>query len=328
MAGIKAWRKIQFGKEATQGTKVDATTIWRGIGTIQDNQETVFPEEDIGILMGVDRSYVPRVEAGLNLESTEATFEQLPYLFEMGLKSVTPTTDANGNGIFTYTFPIQSTDAVPSTDLATYSVRGGDNEAVESFTFGYCRSFTLSGTAGQALMMSAELVGRQVSTDSFTAAVSIPAIEEILFSKGKLYIDPTSTFPATTQKSNTLLDMSLSITPGWTHVYTGDGYLYFSFLKQVQPEVILTITFEHDAISVAEKAYWKAGTARSISLEFAGSSAAKYAKFRMVGKWDNFQQLGERDGNDIVQGTFRCCYNATAAGFFSAVIGTGLASLP
>lgn len=331
MPGIKALRKLQMGAEATEGTAVAATSIWRGIGTIQDNLETVFPQEDIGILPGTDRQYIPKVEALLSLESTEATYEQLPYLFEMGVESVAPTTDANGVGIFTYTMPIESSDINTSTDLGTYTWEGGDNQIVEEFAYGFVRSFNLSGDAAQALMMNAEIVGRQVAptTDNaFTAGLSIPSVEEILFSKGKLYIDTAATFPATTQKSNTLLNMNLAVNTGWTPVYTADGNLYFSFVKQAMPEVTMSITFEHDATSVAEKAAWRAGTARSISVEFAGSSAAKYLKLRLVGKWDNFEKIGERDGNDIVTGNFRARYNATAAGFFTAVIGTNLASLP
>ena len=81
--GIKALRRIQLGAESVAGTQVAATTLWRGTGTIQDNLEQVFPEEDIGILPGVDRSYIPKVEAMLSLSQTEATFQQLPYLFEL-----------------------------------------------------------------------------------------------------------------------------------------------------------------------------------------------------------------------------------------------------
>jgi len=327
MPGIKALRKLQMGKETTAGTAVPATSIWRGIGTIQDNLETVFPQEDIGILPGTDRSYIPRVEALLSLENTEATFEQLPYLFEMGIENVAPTTD----GVYTYTMPIASTDINTSTDLATYTWEGGDNQQVEEFAYGFVRSFNLSGETGQALMMNAEVVGRQVAptTDNaFTSGLSIPTVEEILFSKGKLYVDPVSTYPATSQKSNTLLSMNLACNTGWTPVYTADGALYFSFVKQTIPEVTMSITFEHDATSVAEIAAWRTGTARSIALQFDGSTAAKYLKLQMVGKWDNFEKIGERDGNDIVTGNFRARYNATAAAFFTAIVGNSLASLP
>jgi hypothetical protein len=122
--------------------------------------------------------------------------------------------------------------------------------------------------------------------------------------------------------------MNLAVNTGWTPVYTADGNLYFSFVKQAMPEVTLSITFEHDATSVAEIAAWRAGTARSISIEFTGSSDAKYLKLRLVGKWDNFEQIGERDGNDVVTGNFRARYNSTAGAFFSAIIGNSLASLP
>lgn len=329
--GIRAWRKSQMGAESTPGTAVAATSLWRGVGTIQDNMETIFPQEDIGVLPGTDRSYIPRVEALLSLENTEATFEQLPYLFQMGIQNVSPTTDANGAGIFTYNMPIASTDIKTSTDLQTYTWEGGDNLQAERFSYGFCQSLNLSGEAGQALMMNAEIVGRQVAptTDNaFTPAVPVPAVEEILFSKGSLYIDGVGTFPATTQKSNTLLSMNLAINTGWTPVYTADGNLYFSFVKQAMPEITLSITFEHDATSVAEKAAWRAGTPRSIAIQFAGSSAAKYLKLHMVGKWDNFQKIGERDGNDVIEGNFRVRYNSTAAAYFTAIIGTGLASLP
>lgn len=103
--GIKALRKLQMGKETTPGTKVDATTVWIGNGLIADNSEHVFGTEDIGILSGSDREYITYTEAGLSLQETEATFEQLPYLFEMGIKSATPTTDSAGAYTYTYTMP-------------------------------------------------------------------------------------------------------------------------------------------------------------------------------------------------------------------------------
>jgi len=326
--GIRALRKIQMGAETTPGTAVAATTYWRGVGTIQNIRETVFVEEDIGLLSGSDRTYVPRTEALLNLESTEATFEQLPYLFQMGIENVEPTTDANGDGIFTYVMPVQSTDINTSTDLQTYTFEAGDNKMVEEFAYGYCRNITLSGDSGQGLMMSAEIVGREVSTTDFTTGLTIPAVEDILFSKGKLYIDAVDGVLGFTQITNSFLTMNLSINTGWMPVYTADGNLFFSFVKQTMPEVILQITFEVEDKSIAEKAYWVDQTARQIRVNFDGSTAAKYLTLDMAGKWENFEPIGERDGNDILSATFRARYNSTAALFFEAVIGTGLASLP
>ena len=320
--GIKACRRIQIGKETTQGTMAAATTLWRGTGTIQDNLTVVWPDEDIGILPGVDRSYIPRVEAQLSLDSTPATFQQLPYLFEMGIRTVTPTTDTNSEGVWSYEIPVACTDTITSTDLATYSFRGGDNVAVEGFTYGFVRSMVLSGSAGEALMMSAEVIGRQVATTDWTPALSVPTVQEILFSKGALYIDATTTDAGTTKVSNEFLDMNLSITGGWTPVYTAEGNLFYSFIKQAMPEIILSVTFEHATKSIAEKAYWRAQTPRLIRVRFDGTTGHQLT-LDMAGKWDNFNKLGERDGNDIVEGTFRARYNSTAALFFKAVVKCG-----
>ncbi len=325
MAGIKALRKIQIGKETTAGTKVDADIVWRGTGSIHDNMELIFPKEDIGMLVPAGRSYVARYEAGLTLDEVEATFEQLPHLFEMGIESVTPT----GTTSFTYTYvmPFASTDLVASTDLATYTVEAGDNVAEEEFAFGFARSIQLTGSAGQAVMMSAEIVGRQVEPGTFTTGIALQTVEEILFSKGKLYIDNVKAFPATTQISNQLLGMSLSINTGWLPVYTADGALYFSFIKQTTPEVTLQITFEHDTTAVAEKAAWRAQTPRIIRIKFDGSDGKSLA-IDIAGKWESFDVLGEQDGNDIVSGTFRGTYNATVGGMFQTAITNTLSALP
>ena len=318
--GIKALRRLQMGKETTPGTAVAATSYWRGTGTIQDNLTEVFPDEDIGILPGVDRTYIPKVEALLTLDPTPATFEQVGYIFQMGICNSTSSTDANGFH-WDYDFPVQTSDARVSTDLRTFTWEGGDNAAAEEFAYGHVRSFTLSGTAGEALMMSAEIVGRQVSASSFTAGLSIPAVTEILFSKGKLYTDGCASTDTigTTQVSNEFLSMDLSVNTGWLPVYTGDGNIYFSFVKQTMPEVILQITFEHNTNSIAEKAAWRAETARQIRVQFDGDTGNQLI-LDIAGKWDNFEKIGERDGNDIVTGTFRGRYNSTAALFFETEV--------
>lgn len=326
MAGIRALRKIQLGKETTAGTKVNADIIWRGTGSIHDNMDLVFPTEDIGMLVPVGRSYISRYEAGLTLNETEATFEQLPHLFEMGIESVTPVAGTS-DYTYTYVMPYASTDLVASTDLATYTVEGGDNVAAEEFGFGFARSISLTGSAGSALMMSAEIVGRQVEAGAFTTGIAIADVEEILFSKGKLYIDNVGTFPATTPISNQLLGMSLSINTGWLPVYTADGALYFSFIKQTTPEVTLQITFEHDTTAVAEKAAWRAQTPRIISLVFTGTDGKELA-IDIAGKWASFDVLGEQDGNDIVSGTFVGYYNSTVGGMFQVAITNLLNALP
>jgi hypothetical protein len=110
MPGIKALRKILIGREASTdpGTEVDATTYLRLNGTIADMREREFPEEDIGLLSGTDRSYVAKLSGELDIEGA-ATFEQLPYILEMGVETATPTQDGAGSGyVYAYALPIDA----------------------------------------------------------------------------------------------------------------------------------------------------------------------------------------------------------------------------
>lgn len=322
--GIKSLRQIQLNREDVQGAATTDFTPWRGTGTLEDTRTVVFPEEDIGIFGGTDRQYTPKTSGQLVFDAAPATFEQLPHLFDAGFYNATPTTDTSSAFIRTYTLPISSSDVKDSTDLMTYSIKAGDNEEVEQCHFGFVSEMSLSGTAGEALMVTATMQTREVTTDGDGfETVSIPTVEEILFSKGSLFIDATDTDHGTTQVSKTLIAASLDIDTGWTAVDTADGNSYFSFIKQVQPEITLNVTFEHNDDAIAEKAAWRAGTARLIRLEFEGTAlsttdaAATYdtntLRIDLAGKWEKFDKLGERDGNDIVTGTFRARYNATAA---------------
>jgi len=329
---VKALRRLQLGRETTAGTPVAATTIWRGTGVIEDQRETVFVAEDIGYLSGVDRSYQPKLLGALALESVPATFEQLPHLLEMGVKAVgTGAADGAGSDKI-YAYPLPTTAA---NTLKTYTIEGGDDQEAEEMEYCFAPDLTLEGKAGEAVMMSATIQGRQVIVSAFTA-LALTTVEEILFSKGKLYIDLVSGTLGTTQKSNTLLDMSLKLATGWIPVWTADGQLYFTFVKSTPPEVVLSLTFEHDGTAAAEKVNWRAQTPRLIQLKFEGAAVqtagTTYSKKTLIvnlaGKWEKFDALGEQDGNDIIKATFRARYNATAAKYAELIVVNELATLP
>lgn len=334
--GIKALRKLQLGLESSSGTAVAATTIWRGENMLlSDDRQVVHPPENIGIVTGVDRAYVPYLAGSLSMGEHEATFEQLPYILSAGIKDVvTGAADGAGTGkIYAYPFPTTALNAIK-----TYTLESGDDQEAERMEYSFVKSFSISGKAQEAIKVSAEWGGRQVGLNAFTGALSIPAVEEMLFQKTKLYIDPTSTHPATTNKANTLLSFSLSCTTGWKENFTGDGNLYFSNIRFDGSafELTLNVTFEHDGTAAAEKVAWRAGTSRSIKLLTEGSATGTggttYSKktfiANLLGKWEKFEKLDEQNGNDIVTGTLKCRYNATAASAGGLIVVAELASLP
>jgi len=318
-AGIKALRKIQFGKETTMGTAVVCSTIWRGEGLLVDDRVIEMPAEDIGAYEGYGRAYVPKLHATLTLDETPATFEQLPLLLEGAIKAVTTgVTDTGGSGKV-YAYPAPSTAA---NTILTYTIEGGDNQRADEMEYSHVGSFSLSGAKGEAVMMSGELRGRQATDAEFTGTATLPTVEEILFQKGELYIDATTI--GTTQKTQTWLGFSLEWPSGWKEVFTGDGNLYFTKLEYVghkDDPITGELVLEHDSVAEAEIAAARAQTARLIRMLFQGTALTtagsaytyKTLNIDLAVKYTSVPEVGDEDGDDIVTLPFQVIWASAAA---------------
>jgi hypothetical protein len=169
----------------------------------------VFVEEDIGVFSGSDRTYISKYAGSISLDETPASYQQIGYLFNGGIEEITAVQDGAGTDyIYTYDLP---TTAAPSVE--TYTIEAGDNQQEEQMLYCFVSDFTISGAGGGPLNCAGTLMGRQVNTGTFTAAIAVPTVETILFSKGKLYLDASGGTIGSTQVSNTLLDCSISNTP-------------------------------------------------------------------------------------------------------------------
>jgi hypothetical protein len=334
-AGVKALRKIQMGAESSAGTIEAPTTIWRGMGTIEDTREIVFVEEDIGYISGVDRTYTPRLAAALSFEDVEATYEQMPHVLDASFIKATPTQDGSGSGyIYQYDVPVTSQW---SDQIQTYTFIGGDDADQDVMEYSFVEAFTLSGVYGEAWMVSAEWLGRQVQqTSGFQSGVALPSVSEILFSKTRIYADDVSGTAGATELSQTLLEATLEVTTGLVAKETADGKLYFSYPKSLMPEITLECVMEHDSNAVAEKQNFRNEKPRLLRLEAKGdtlsTAGSTYTEKTMIidlaGKWESFGPLDDDDGNDTITGTFRVRYNETAALFAKFIFVNELASLP
>lgn len=330
--GIKALRKIQIGLESVPGTPVAATALWRGLGMLEDQREVVFPDEDIGYISGVDRSYTPKLLAGLSMEDVPVTFEQLCYILAAGIKDVVAgVQDGAGSGyIYNYTAPTTAKNSVKS-----YTIEAGDDQEAEEMEYGFVDSFKLSGVPGEALMVSAEWLGRQAVVSSFTGSIAVPAIEDVLFSRAKLYLDAVGGAIGTTQLTSTFLNMEVNVKTGWIPIFSADGNLYFTNIEMSKPEITVDIIFEHDASGAARKVDWRAETARLIRIQIEGSTLGtsgtvysnKTLNIDFAAKIQKVTKIGERDGNDILTATFMPKYNATGATYFDILVVNELTSL-
>ena len=332
MAGIKALRKILIGQETTAGTAVPTTVVWRGNGTSQDVRPGTVVDEDIGNLTGDTRTYVGKTEGQLTMEDTPATFEHLPYLFAAGVENlVTGVIDTPASG-YVYQYDMAST---ASATPRTFTIEAGDNQQFEEMAYCYTQGIRLSGAPGEAVMMSADWVGRQLAPTTVTS-VGVAVVEEILFGKGGIYIDTIGGTVGDTVKTLTLMGFNLSIDTGQRPVYSADGELFFATIKQIAPEVTLNVTFEHNATAVAEVVKWRAQTPGMLQLNFAGAAVettggtydTKTLILRFAGLWESFDKIAEIDGNDVITGTLRARSNAAnTKNSFQAIIVNNAESL-
>lgn len=299
MAESSTLRRMQLGPESVQGTAVAATTVWRGKGSMDNTKTVVHTEEDIGQYAPEPRAYIPRVGGMVAMDSTPATFEQLPYVCEAGIHLATP---SGTESPYTYSYSLPSDTSTEPT-LRTYTIEYGTPEDNEEMEYSFVESFELSGAAEEAVMMTATWIGRQVTATAATGSLSIPAVEEILFQQAKLYIDDSGGSVGSTQVSNSMKSFTFTVTTGWKAEFTGEGELYFSFAKLVKPDVKMTFVAEHtsDWDSAGEKGNWDGSTVRLVRVQIDGTSSRQLT-IDVAGIWNKFQPLSDLDGNTVITG--------------------------
>jgi hypothetical protein len=342
-AGRYNLSKVQMGFESTPGTPVAATWIWRGVAGHIDSQPVIREVmEQVGLIGGTDRTVLTANLAVLELPETDATYEQLPVLFASGFGGAkTGVADGSGSSGYKYltTFP---TTAGPTMTGKFLTVETGDDVQAEELEYGHVVSINLKGTGGDVVLVTATLHGRKGTETTFTGALSLSTVEEIVFGKGRLYLDAIGGTIGTTQVSEQLLAFDITFNATWEKKYTFDGSLDWTFPHYVTHEITGSLTFEHDSTdivgTVSEKTNWKNQTARLMRLQILGAALAtagsgtsfsgfKGLRIDLPIKWTKFEKVGEQNLNSIIVANFKSRYNATAATGGSVLIVNEVAAL-
>jgi len=336
MAGAsKKLRRVQIGRQAAVDTEVDATYKWPGTGTILDNIDVQQIDQDVGIAGGTTEVNIPMKGGGLALGPDTAAFEMMLHLCEMSIKTVSGVIDGTGNDPYIYTYPFPTT---AGNSIKQYTVEGGDDTQEEQFLNVFCSDWTLAGSARNPYQLSANLTGGTVAPGTFTSDPGLGLRNNMNFGMTKVYLDAVGGAIGTTQKSNTVHSLNFKYTSSQKAKETADGRLDFSFVQDtLDYSAILQVEFEHDSIATAEKAFYRAGTPRLLQVKVEGSTAfanpgSTYSVPTMLlnlpGVWMNFSKIGERNGNDVVTGTFESHYDSTAAIAGSVVLAVALDAVP
>lgn len=318
--GLKRLKYMQLGEESVKGTEVAATVLWRGKSMISEDQEFVLPEEEIAVIPGADRSYIPKEMGAVLMEETPVTMEQLPYILNAGIDNVAGVQDGAGTDyIYDYILPTTALQ-----DPVSYTLEGGDNTQEEQMLYAMVKNFTLSGKAWEAVMMSAVWFGRAVATGTKTGALAAVAVDELMFGNGKVYIDAGGGTIGASQIVNTVKGFSLSVNTGLVPIATADDRIDYTLDGIEEPIVTLNLTMLNNSVAVAEKAAQKAETTRLIRLTFEAKNnvatpgttySKKTLNIDLAGKWKPFPGLTEEDGQNVVTGIFEARYSSADALF-------------
>lgn len=324
--GTFTYNKVQLGRETTPGTPVNATKIWRGkAAMIEDDRNIKVVEEEVGLLVPAERSYIASVIGHMNFPQTELTFEQFPHILEAGIKTVTP----SGTGTYTYAYAFPTDTTQPA--IKTYTIEAG-NALVSSdqheLAYAFVREFELNGQKQEAWMITSGWDGRQANQASMTSLTTLEAVEEANFQNTSFYIDATGGTVGTTQKTGVLLSARLRFRTGLVPLFTADGQLYFVTYKRTRPSLDFSVKMELESGSVvaAERAIFKSQAVRLFKLGITGSGS-KAINIRWAGKYDSISDYENDDENTVVTFNGHGVYSQTDSLFAEIDVINSLSTL-
>jgi len=337
MAGITALRKIRLGKQTVIGTTVAPSTTWRGMGLAKDLREVKIVDEQIGIAIPSNRTYIPKLEGEVTFDPIEATYQQLPYILEAGIKLVTPAADGVGSGkIYAYDMP---TTAQNTTRYFTITANEGGGVENGLGCYGcFVKSFKLSGNAGEGVMMEAVWGVKEMASDYAIGSSTIPALvaaNHMTFGGSHFYIDLVSGTIGTTEILSTLLSFELDVTTGlrgkWTNLDKGLDFVYFD---RSEFSATLKLVYEQNVLARTEYVKFEEATPLQVRLEFFGKGLTTPGAYDyetlVIDAAVTYTEMpfGDVDGNATIEATLQIGYDTIAALGLEIVVVNELAALP
>lgn len=223
------------------------------------------------------------------------------------------------------TFPVGSKVRVEDATIA-------NNNGLKTVTNSTADVLTVSET------LSVQAAEPCTIQQDFTDTAALPDVEDILFSKAELFIDPDTGAFGGNAMASILMGFDMEVETGIQARPAASGQLYFPRAALVNPSIRLRMTLEWDGNSSDEKQLWKDGghagrlvriRIRGSKLATAGAYTYKELQMDVAGQWEKFEKLGEDNGNDIIDCILRGQYNTTEAAYATfIVVADSLPTLP
>ena len=333
VAGLRALRRIQLVVESTPGNAVTTATA-RLIGTMgmKQTQKYYRPSNlETGKLSDYERTAIIGVMAELPFES-DANYEQLGYLLNMAVMSgITGSGPTDSQYVWTYKPNLTALNSP-----TTYTIQYGDDLQAFLSAFCFATDLEISGSIDEAVKVKASLVGDYVRTGTFTSLSNPTALNPVVVGTGKLYIDSSWATLGNTEKLAGFVDFSYKITAesgtGITPVKYANGSIYYTDRAEKKRHIELNATLAFNANAVT---LWTAYTAQTpifIRLKFTGPliGATAHDELDLDGCFviDEYSELQDREGQDIVKLKLLSQYDITGTSEWQIILKNALSVLP
>ena len=221
--------------------------------------------------------------------------------------------------------------------IDTFTLEVGDN--VQAYEIEYCVStkveieFETGGDDDAVVTVKWTVMGRQLTSTTFTAALSEPTAAYFPANLVKLYIDTSYAGMGGTVKEGVLRAGKWTFEPMFTARFAADGTYLFSGISESKKAPELELTYYRDSTIVeAELVKHKATpktksfirlllTSGSAEMD-AAQSNPPYVKLDGAYIITEFPELEEEDGTGVVTVTYRGVKDVTSGKMMSVIIGT------
>ncbi len=325
---IHQLKKFQLGKETVRGTAVAATKMLAGSLDVSLENEWHAPEDTLGVLSKAQRRELIFKQVGLKY-SGPAYYEQLLWFLGMTVKGGITGVQQAATAAYLWTFqPLFTATNVPD----TYTIEYGDDTQNWETEYCFCRNLKISGTGKAPMQLEADIVGRQLTESTVTAALTlVTGLESPIFTKTAFTIDTTWAGLGGTAKAATLIGYEINI-PGFVPLPIADNFDYFSKYGDQGRKCTGKLTMLYNAIGDVEHDSYRAGTARFIRLKTLGTQIEttyyKWLLIDMAIKYTNVKLLGEWEGQTIGEFEFETVYDVTGTNEFLVSVQNALTTIP
>lgn len=316
--GIKDLRVYQAAREAAYGTAVAATNRLVGDLEITPQEKVIEPQPQIGVLIANPVADLVVERAAEVKLSGDLTYEQVLYLLEAAIRGNQTPAGAGADKTWTYASLYTGDPLLKSMSLQR-RLTDGTTTWDEGVAYALCKDFKISAAIGDVVKFDSTWFGRPVDTAvALTPAIAVPAVNFIAASDVKVYIDDTFAGLGVTQLLGDVISWDLSATGMYQPKYFQDGRADRSFATHslLRQDYNASIQVEWNAQISALRAKAASRAIQYVRIVATGPTlgASNYkVQFDFAARFKEaqFDQKGDRQGNDTVTLEFVAAYDTT-----------------